>query len=107
MYERGLGKNPIPPLDKDFIEQRRVMKIIANHDGYASLRRSANDKEGTKEGTSKIITDDPAEILKMKKEDELKYHLRNKDIIDDHKQFHLKGKDIIIPGTKHNPVTGR
>ena len=43
----------------------------------------------------------------MKKEDELKYHLRNKDIIDDHKQFHLKGKDIIIPGTKHNPVTGR
>ena len=107
MYERGLGKNPIPPLDKDFIEQRRVMKIIANHDGYASLRRSANDKEGTKEGTSKIITDDPAEILKMKKEDELKYHLRNKDIIDDHKQFHLKGKDIILPGTKHNPVTGR
>ena len=78
MYERGLGKNPIPPLDKAIEQNTAVMKIIANHDGYASLRRSANDKEGTKEGTSKIIKDDPAEILKMKKEDELKYHLRLK-----------------------------
>ena len=52
------------------------------------------------------MTDSAADILEMKKEGDLKFQLRDKDIIDDHKQYHLKGKDIIEP-KHHNPVYGR
>ena len=92
MYERGIGKNPIPAVDRHFLENRKIMKIVAAHDGYAGMRKNRDSKEGTVEGTSSIVTDNTQEILKMKKADE--------------KQYQIKGKDIISP--KHeNPVYNR